>query len=141
MFWKARLFAGAAVLLAGCASLGGEVPGLFYYVQLSEPQESAVCMDLAKQLTASLPLSIVDQVFPRRPKGQCIVDLDDQPSPMLITLLWDPTSQRFSIRVAGSGNVGVSASELARQIIAITQKKYPEAVITRYKPTYTLLGP
>jgi hypothetical protein len=141
MFSRICQLACMAALVTGCA--GGDVPGLFYFVQLQEAQESTVCMALAHEVTAALPLSIVDQAFPTRPKGECIVSLHNQGSPAIFTtLLWDPTSRRFSIRVVGPGPARTSATqELAGQIIAIARRRYPEAIITTYQPRYTLLGP
>jgi hypothetical protein len=144
MFRKLSLLAVTAHLPVACSSFGGEVSGVFYYVQLQQSQQSSVCMELASDLSASFPLRVVDQVLPTRPSGQCIVDLDNkgQAPRILTTIVWDPGNRRFSLRVWGSGQEGIStARELAPQFIAIARKRFPDAVITNYKPTFSLLGP
>ena len=71
----------ASVLLSGglltsCATLGGDLPGLFYRVQLTDRGPDTVCLEFARDLAASVSLRVVGQTFPTRPKGACIVEFD-----------------------------------------------------------------
>lgn len=103
-------------------------------------------MELARELTTGMPLQIRDEMLPVRPKGECIVFLEtqDQSPPLLVQIMWDPSSERFSLRVSGyhSASSPMPATrEMATQIIAAMRKKYPDAVITPYQPTFSPLGP
>lgn len=146
MFRRLGPLAGTALLVAGCSSLGGEIPGLFYYVQLREAQPSTVCMELATELVKKLDMHVVDQVFPARPKGQCIVELGDprHPQSAVTTIGWNPGALKFSIRVAQFGQANAAkegARDLASEVIGIAHEKYPDAVITPYSVGRTIVGP
>lgn len=125
--------------------MGAYIPGIFYKVQLAEAQPSTVCLEFGRELTSTMSLRIVDHALPTRPKGECIVDLDNQgQSPVvLVSILWDPGDRKFVIRVSDTSrhNDPTSTRDLATQIVALAQKKFPDAVITTYKPRYGLLGP
>jgi hypothetical protein len=128
---KCETLALALGFLAGCV----EIPGHFYLVKLPEPQPKTVCMDLARALTASLPLQIVDQTFPTRPKGQCIMDLDYQghsPPRAPIGLLYDPQTHQIGIRVALKGPI--DTEHLALQMTAIVAERFPGATVSEIHP-------
>jgi hypothetical protein len=140
--WVAFMGAG---LLAACASLGGDLPGLFYVAQLSGSQPNAVCVDFLSELGAGLSLRIVNQIVPTRPTGGCIVMLENQAesSRLLVTMGWDPGSRTLGIHVQeiGTNKTTARTRDLASQVMSAVQKEFPEAVITTRKPTYGPLGP
>jgi hypothetical protein len=43
MFRRLSQLAVTACLPVACSSFGGEVPGVFYYIQLQQSQQSSVC--------------------------------------------------------------------------------------------------
>ncbi len=94
-----------AGLLASCIIPGGEVPGLFYNVQLRDSRTDSVCLEFAGELAATASLRVVDQMLPTRPRGACIVELDNQEhSPReLVTIDWDPPSRTLGIHVKQAG--------------------------------------
>jgi hypothetical protein len=132
-------------LLASCIIPGGEVPGLFYKVQLPDSRPDSVCLEFAGDLVASAPLRVVDQMLPTRPRGACIVELDNEErSPReLVTIDWDPGSRTLGIHVkqAGTSKTTTSTQEVASQVLAAVHKKFPDGVITTVKPHYGFLGP
>lgn len=145
MFRKLIVLGVLSSLLTACSSMGAYIPGIFYNVQLPEAQPSTVCLEFARELSATMSLRIVDHALPTRPKGECIADLDNQgQSPaVLISILWDPGDRKFVIRVSDTSrhNNPASTRDLATQIAASAQKKFPDAVITTFRPRYGLLGP
>jgi hypothetical protein len=143
---RQRLFFPLALasFAAGCASFGGDVAGLFYRVQLQEPPPSTACLDIAGDLTREMGLHVQWQMV--RPNGQCFVDLGDEEHPdrPLINVVSDPQNRRLALHVSEfsrSGSATPRTQELASQLLAIVQGKLPEAVITSFKSSYSLLGP
>jgi len=141
--WLVLLGAG---LLLSCASLGGDVPGLFYNVQLPAGRPITVCSEFARELVVSISLRVVDQMLPTRPRGACIVELDnqqEQSSRVLVTIDWDPGSRTLGIHVQqpGTSKPTASAQQLASQVVAAVHRKFPDGVIATVKPTYSPLGP
>jgi hypothetical protein len=137
-------------VIGACASMGGEIAGLFYSVQLKEPVAPSACIELARQIAADLPLRVVGETYPPHPKGQCMVDLRsvNLVDELVVNILSSPTENRLVLQLRelphGHFNAitptGVPA-ELTSQIVALTQKRFPDAVITTSHPHYGLLGP
>lgn len=146
MIHRRLLSLGVMVILpAACSILpGGDIADLFYRVQLLGPQPTSVCMDLASELTSKMPLHVIyNEVGPRE---KCMVQLGDQEHAGLVatTIDWNPEIRSLVIRqseFSRSGKRTAGTQEVASQIIAVVQAKFPDAVITRFTPKYSLLGP
>jgi hypothetical protein len=140
--WVALLGGGLA---ASCIIPGGEVPGLFYDVQLPDSRPDSVCLEFAAELVASASLRVVNHMLPTRPRGACIVELDNlQQSPReLVTIDWDPSSRTLGIHVkqAGTSKTTAATQEVASQVLAAAKVKFPDGTITTIKPHYGFLGP
>jgi hypothetical protein len=142
------LIAAMAFAVAACESMGGEIAGLFYSVRLKEPVPPSACIELAQQIAAALPLRVEGETYPSHPKGQCIVDMRsvNLADELGVTILLSPTDYRISLqfRELRHGHMNADTptgiqAELASQTVALTQKRFPDAVITH--PHYSLLGP
>jgi hypothetical protein len=138
MYRRHLILGTSASLPAGCGSLGGaDIPGLFYRVQFKEARPTTVCMDLAGELISRLPLGVIDdQVF--QPKGQCIVTLgsQEQPDVVVTSIVWHPENRSLVIHLSQ-----LRRADMAAQVVAIAQSKFPDTAITSFTPKYTLVGP
>ena len=139
-----------ATALTACESMGGEMAGSFYSVQLKAPVPSSACIELARQIAAVLPLRVEDETYPPQPKGQCMVylrsvNLADQ---LAVTIVSSPTDRRMLLQFRELRHGHMNAftptgmgAELTSQTVALTQKRFPDASITATHPHYGLLGP
>ena len=139
-----------AIALTACESMGGEMAGSFYSVQLKEPIPSSACIELARQIAAVLPLRVEDETYPSHPKGQCLVDLRsvNLANELGVTILSSPTDRRILLqfRELRRGHMDAftptgMGAELTSQTVALTQKRFPDVSITATHPHYGLLGP
>jgi hypothetical protein len=131
--------------------LGGEIAGLFYSLQLKDPVPRSACIDLAHEVITQLPLRVVSEVYPYPQKqGACIVELRSTTltGELGVTIDSSPTERKMDLqfREMPRGHFNAvtpigPAAQMASDVVALTRKHYPEAVITMYKPHYGLLGP
>ena len=131
--------------------MSGEIAGLFYSVQLKEPVPRSACIELARQIVAAdLPLRVEDETYPLHPKDQCMVDLRsvNLADELHVVVGSSPTEDRIFLHFQELRHGHMNAitptaedAELASKIVALTQKRFPDAVITQSHPHYGLLGP
>jgi len=132
--------------LFGCCTILGEIPGVFYQVQFSDPPGSTVCREFAHELTADLQLRLVSNEVVSRPKGGCIAVMNYGNRDMAVTLVSDPPDRRLGVAVQSFAfNSAVAPTpkvrDVASKILAITQSHFSDAKVTPVHPCRGPFGP
>ena len=130
------LLAAAIGSSAGCCTLLGEIPGIFYDVHLRDAPPPTVCLAFAQELVTDLQLQIA-QTFPFS-KHNCNVDLGSGKHEV-VGISSDPQNRRLGISVQtfgfGGAVVPTSATrDLASRVLTVTQKYFPGAAVTESHP-------
>jgi hypothetical protein len=129
-----------AALLVACS----DIPGEYYEFKLREPPTRTTCIDLARLLAGELPLTLTGYDT----KNACIAQLASEGLAPRITvnILSNPTYYTFTLGFRQSGKLDATAPtgtgrQLTSQIMAATQKQFPDAVVTQVHPQHGVFGP
>jgi hypothetical protein len=133
--------------LTACASALPDIPGVFYQFLLSKPPALSVCTDLTEEFAAQLTLHI-DNVILRSTEGQCTASLSTgRQSPRAVAGFSVVVAERrITVQVTEYGAFGMAATSertrnLAAQIVAAIQAKFPDSDVREIHPKYGLFGP